>query len=311
MDPFTYLFPMNADHHEVSAAFDRFRRDAFRALDLEGHPLCDAMWKHADPGAMILPSLVAGGEGTTEEHWHEAFTESWSTLQFFAELAGVPPTPIDPTGPRVGDWILTASGRQVWPLDVRPGDLHFGDMVHALHNCCRFTGHTLRFYSVGEHSVRVAKLLWALHPELPTWARAGLSLLGYLHDGSEAWLIDLPAPLKWNKTLAWGYLVAEARMQAQVEAEFLPAGLLARLSAECPDLDVRSAVHHADMVMLATERRDLMHAEGPAWTKLLEPQASRIEAWFEEEDHGPAEFIRTYEVMESWVTYRPTEEDLE
>lgn len=86
---------------------------------------------------------------------------------------------------RNGDWLQTFTGRQFWPLDPRPEDVDIVDIAHALSNVCRYAGHSARFYSVAEHSVLVASKadhankMWAL-----------------LHDASEAYICDIPRPLK-------------------------------------------------------------------------------------------------------------------
>lgn len=69
-------------------------------------------------------------------------------------------------------------------LDPKPEQIDIGDIAFALSNKARFSGHTL-FYSVAEHSVAVAKRL----PKR-------LQLAGLLHDAAEAYLGDVPSPLK-------------------------------------------------------------------------------------------------------------------
>ena len=89
---------------------------------------------------------------------------------------------------RVGDWIQTMSGVIFYPLDPRPEEIRIEDIAHALSHQCRFAGHCREFYSVAEHSVRVSR-------ELPQ----EFMLWGLLHDASEAYLVDLPRPIKrWS-----------------------------------------------------------------------------------------------------------------
>ena len=59
--------------------------------------------------------------------------------------------------PRVGDWIATFTGRQAYPMDLRPSEITIEDIAHSLSMQCRYTGHCLRFYSVAEHSVLMAR----------------------------------------------------------------------------------------------------------------------------------------------------------
>jgi 5'-deoxynucleotidase YfbR-like HD superfamily hydrolase len=81
--------------------------------------------------------------------------------------------------------IRTFTGKYVDPFNLQPEDIDIMDIAHALSNQCRFAGHTKRFYSVAQHCVQVT---WNLEPEL--------KIYGLLHDASEAYLIDLPTPIK-------------------------------------------------------------------------------------------------------------------
>lgn len=62
------------------------------------------------------------------------------------------------------------------------------DIAHALGNNCRYNGHCREFYSVAEHSVMVAGLMQVL-------GYSGF-MEGLLHDVSEAYMSDMPAPFK-------------------------------------------------------------------------------------------------------------------
>lgn len=82
--------------------------------------------------------------------------------------------------------IRTYTGKFVDPFNLRPEDVCIEDIAHALSHQCRFAGHTKRFYSVAEHCYEVMMCL----PSGP------LRIYGLLHDASEAYLIDLPTPIK-------------------------------------------------------------------------------------------------------------------
>ena len=82
-------------------------------------------------------------------------------------------------------FIGTFSGLRFWPLAPNLEKILVEDIAHALAHQCRFGGHASRFYSVAEHSVHVSQLCL---PEHALW--------GLLHDASEAYLVDLPRPLK-------------------------------------------------------------------------------------------------------------------
>lgn len=86
-----------------------------------------------------------------------------------------------------GPWMQTFTGRQFFPLDPRPEDFEIEDVAHALSHLCRYGGHCLRFYSVAEHSVHVADKCVSGR----TMRRGAL-----LHDAAEAYLVDVPRPVK-------------------------------------------------------------------------------------------------------------------
>ncbi len=178
---------------------------------------------------------------------------------------------------RVGGWICTSRGVAFHPLDPRPEDVHVEDIAHALGNQCRFSGHVSDFYSVGEHSWRVSFLVEAMffaRPETSVGEVARAALVGLLHDASEAYMVDLPRPLKLLPEFE-AYRVHEANLQGMIYRSF---GL-------APDETVEAAVHLADNILLATEKRDLMpqlswNGEAlRAWAPLPPPLEERIEPW--------------------------------
>jgi hypothetical protein len=79
----------------------------------------------------------------------------------------------------------TYSGLIFHPLDPKPGTIQIVDIAASLSKMCRFAGHCERFYSVAEHSVLLSRV-----------APKGYELTALLHDASEAYLVDIPRPLK-------------------------------------------------------------------------------------------------------------------
>lgn len=84
-----------------------------------------------------------------------------------------------------GKKIRTYTGKYVDIFNITPDDIDIEDIAHALSHQCRFGGHIKRFYSVAEHSIKVAEMLSPEH-----------KLAGLLHDASEAYFIDMPTPIK-------------------------------------------------------------------------------------------------------------------
>jgi hypothetical protein len=134
--------------------------------------------------------------------------------------------------------ITTFSGVRFWPLLPNPADIRIEDIAHALSNQCRFAGHSREFYSVAEHSVRVSQLC---RPEDALW--------GLLHDASEAYLSDVPAPLKELPAFE-AYRAAERSLQGTIAVRF-------GLSTEQP-----RSVTEADRAVLGIEICDLLRPLG-------------------------------------------------
>lgn len=135
--------------------------------------------------------------------------------------------------------ILITSGRYFNLARPNPDDIEIHDIAHALANICRFTGHVRSFYSVAQHSVLVS---YVVPPEY--------ALQGLLHDAPEAYVGDVAAPLK---AMLPDYRAVERRVEMAVAERFgLP-------------MDLHESVKHADLRMLATEKRDLMPATGDVW----------------------------------------------
>lgn len=116
-------------------------------------------------------------------------------------------------GSATRDWILTWTGRKVRPLHLEPGDVCPEDVAHALANTCRYRGMG-RYYSVAEHSVRVARVVYARERDL------GLARWALLHDAAEAYLGDVPAPVKHLPEFA-AFREAEDRAMRAVCSRFL------------------------------------------------------------------------------------------
>lgn len=173
---------------------------------------------------------------------------------------------------RRGDWMQTYSGGCFWVADPRPEEVYLEDIAHALSVMCRFGGHCREFYSVAQHSCLVAQLCG----EFALW--------GLLHDAAEAYLCDLPRPTKVCLRSA-GQLLYDEMDAAISNCIYTKFGLRGEIPA---------VVKHADMVMLATERRDLM-TSGLVWASIVDLEP----APFVVKPVGPIEaeamFLRCFE----------------
>lgn len=156
---------------------------------------------------------------------------------------------------RRGDWVATYTGRQFWPLDVRPEDLSIRDIAHALALQCRFNGHVREFYSVAEHSVRVARICPLEH-----------ALWGLLHDAPEAYIGDMVRPLKKGPGME-EYCRIDERITAVVAERF---GLT---------MPVPAAVWQADEAILHAEARDLLEPCPDQWWSAEQADPELITPW--------------------------------
>ncbi|MGN7610944.1 phosphohydrolase [Magnetococcales bacterium HHB-1] len=153
-----------------------------------------------------------------------------------------------------GAWIQTYTGKPFWPLNPRPEDIDILDIAHALSMLCRFNGHCKRFYSVAEHSVHISRIV---EPKDAPW--------GLLHDAAEAYLTDMPKPVKQE---ILHYQKIEDRLLSVIAKHF-------GLSQTIP-LDIK----RSDRVMLATEKALLMAPEPAPWNTLPEPlDPGMIKCW--------------------------------
>lgn len=140
---------------------------------------------------------------------------------------------------RNGDWFLTFTGKQFYPIDPHPEDIGIWDIAHALARVCRFGGHCRQFYSVAQHSVLVSE-----HCEFNAFQ-------GLMHDATEAYIGDMVRPLKLSMP---DYKVAEARLWDAICERF-----------DIPK-EMNPEVKVNDNRALMTERRDLCTPTNHRWS---------------------------------------------
>lgn len=153
------------------------------------------------------------------------------------------------------NWILTQTGKRFDLFEPDADMIDPRDIAHSLAHLCRFNGHTREFYSVAQHSCLVADLVPAEH-----------KLAALLHDATEAYLGDMTRPLKEWMPYYRGF---EDVIWGRVCERF---GL---------GIDLPATVLKADLIALATERRDLMPPDPATWDCLvgIEPARERIRPW--------------------------------
>lgn len=156
---------------------------------------------------------------------------------------------------RAHPYITTYKGHR-FRYDV-PGPFDLNDIGYSLARLPRFLAHTLRTYSVAQHSVWVAEAMM-YSPVHAQWALAGL-----MHDAHEAYVGDVPSPLKWACP---EFKVVEDRVQEALRAVMTPG---------IPEWVYRDVVKVYDRLALHREARWLF-ADPPSWVRTDEPD---FEVW--------------------------------
>ncbi|WAC45608.1 phosphohydrolase [Pseudomonas sp. SL4(2022)] len=161
-------------------------------------------------------------------------------------------------------WILTHSGK---PFDLhqpQAEQINMLDIAHALSMLCRFNGHCYRHYSVAQHSLLVADIVQSQGhgPEI--------QLQALLHDAPEAYVGDVTRPLKQLLWSTGGFF------------QYVEGGIWHAICEHFGlDPELPECIHTADMIALATEKRDLLPDHPTAWECLqgITPHRIELENW--------------------------------
>lgn len=138
-------------------------------------------------------------------------------------------------------YIRTLSGNNLYFLDPKPEQIDIKDIANALGMQSRWAGHIRKFYSVAEHCINAAKLV-------PN----EFKLQTLLHDASEAYLVDIPSPVK---AFLPDYLKIEETVQRAICSKYNVAYPFA------PE------VKQADTACLVAEALNLRPTTGDLWIK--------------------------------------------
>lgn len=151
------------------------------------------------------------------------------------------------------NWMLTHSAIAFNLGRPTPAMVCVEDIAHHLALTNRFCGATTRALSVAEHSLFVAEILQRNGGvQDPMCLRAAL-----LHDAHEAYVGDISTPVKTFLGPHWARL--EDGVMDAVQQHF---GIAQAARAH------QIVIKHADLMALATERRDLMPMHAAEWPVL-------------------------------------------
>lgn len=163
--------------------------------------------------------------------------------------------------------ILLQSGRLYDYLSPETNIWTIDDIALGLSNMCRYAGQVKKPYSIAQHSVYVSYVV-----------DQNYALDGLLHDAAEAFLTDIPTPLK---ALLPDYQKLEERHEAEI---------FKRFRLEYP---MHPHVKVADMRMLKTE---VMQLKTPSdhWKFLESVSATPIEIEVWSAKKARKTFLRRY-----------------
>jgi uncharacterized protein len=165
-------------------------------------------------------------------------------------------------------FIETWTGAQLKLPDPDPTQIRIEDIAHALCQVPRFAGHLDEFYSVAEHSLNVAAVVWEkTNSEIEAFQ-------ALLHDATEAYISDIPTPFK---LLMPDYQRIEENLWGAIATKYgVP-------------VELYPSVKEADRIMLMTER-DALKPHASDWGEKYEstPRLSP-EAWNQYSDIGQVE----------------------
>lgn len=161
----------------------------------------------------------------------------------------------------LGSTIRLVNGSYFDVANPDPDLITWDVIATGLSNVCRYGGQLETFYSVAEHCVLMLEGYWA-----EGGRDMGVQIAILLHDGSEAFLGDMPKPIK---NLLPDYSRLEAIVQDAVESRF-------GVNPECWEY-----VKELDRRMLVTEKRALFGASEPMWTgeEGIDPLSVRPLCW--------------------------------
>lgn len=131
-------------------------------------------------------------------------------------------------------YLRTGSGKRIDLIDFDLNEYDINDIADSLSKQWRWAGHLKEFYSVAQHCVTVANLV--PNPEL--------KLQALLHDAAEAYILDVPRPIK---RVVPEYVALENNLMQSISKQF---GFI---------WPMNSIVVAADDIILLTENRDLRY----------------------------------------------------
>lgn len=161
---------------------------------------------------------------------------------------------------KAAEFIETYTGQPFWPLHPSPENVSIIDIAHNLSNQSRYSGATSTFYSTAQHCCLLTNYVEKVRKGSPLDC---LQIL--MHDCAEAYLVDIPRPVKqhmpeyrkWDKAITF------------VVREWLGLG----------KIPIPEWQDELNSRIIVDERAQLMSDSGLDWGHALEPLGILIEPW--------------------------------
>lgn len=172
----------------------------------------------------------------------------------------------------LSDYVYTFSGNRLHFLKPKEDEITIEDIANNLSKNCRYCGNIKEFYSVAEHSV----LLAAKVLELTGDTKQALSAL--LHDATEAYLCDIPRPIKPHLI---GYTEMESKLNDVI---------LSKFGVDKPN----DLIKYLDCNIVADEASVLFNTI-PDWVNDFDYIGIELQLW--DHDTAKASFIDMYNLL--------------
>ncbi len=147
----------------------------------------------------------------------------------------------------MADWVEKYGGQRVDLLSLQEGDIQAEIIAHCLAMKCRYNGDVREFYSVAQHCCLVAEWVSGQGGATPVDVFQAL-----LHDAAEAYLVDIPAPVKCEPEFR-PLVQLERRIQRQIYQHYgVP-------------VEESQWLRYADKAICIDEAEALMESGGAGW----------------------------------------------
>jgi 5'-deoxynucleotidase YfbR-like HD superfamily hydrolase len=150
----------------------------------------------------------------------------------------------------------TVSGKKIDITNPDPNDIDIVDIAWGLSRIPRFCGATIPLipYSVAQHSIQVMEECGVLSPNKASVA--ALKMHGLLHDAAEAYISDIPSPVKHIPGIKEKIKEVENNLIVTIYKAF---------NITLPNEGELVIVHKADLVQQAIEAYNFMYSRGKEW----------------------------------------------